>query len=90
MDGGPTSDAGSYSEGDVPRTIYQVRVRGRLGERWTHQFEGVTIAWLDDDTLLTGAADQAALHGLLKRVRDLGMSLVSVTLLKSDEAEDKT
>lgn len=66
--------------------IYQIRIRGQLGSEWTDWFEGLTVTWADGDTLLTGAVDQAALHGLLKRVRDLGMPLVSVTPLEPDEA----
>ena len=61
-------------------TIYQIRVQSHLGSDWTDWFEGLTIALEDNgDTLLTGPViDQAALHGLLKKVRDLGMPLLSV------------
>ena len=60
--------------------IYQIRIKGHLGPQWTEWFGGLTITLEDDDaTLLTGpVVDQAALHGLLKRVRDLGMPLLSV------------
>ena len=61
-------------------TIYQMRVKGHLDSDWTDWFEGLTITCEDNgETLLTGpVVDQAALHGLLKKVRDLGMQLVSV------------
>jgi hypothetical protein len=60
--------------------VYQIRIKGHLGHQWTERFEGLTITLEEDgDTLLTGpVADQSALHGLLKRVRDLGMPLISV------------
>ena len=60
--------------------IYQIRVTGHLGAQWTDWFEGLTITLEEDgDTLLTGpVVDQAALYGLLKKVRDLGLPLVSV------------
>jgi hypothetical protein len=61
-------------------TAYQIRVKGHLGHQWTDWFGGLTITLEDNgDTLLTGQiADQAALHGLLKKVRDLGTPLISV------------
>ena len=65
---------------DIDRPIvYQIRVKGHLGPQWTDWFGGVTIALEDNgDTLLTcPVADQAALHGLLRKVRDLGMPLIS-------------
>ena len=60
--------------------VYQVRIRGHLSGQWQDWFGGLAIT-LDDngETLLTGpVVDQAALHGLLRRVRDLGMPLISV------------
>ena len=60
--------------------VYQIRLKGHLGSQWIDWFEGLTITLEENgDTLLTGPViDQAALHGLLKKVRDLGLPLVSV------------
>ena len=59
--------------------VYQIRIEGHLGPRWGDRFGGMTITLEDKgDTLLTGpVVDQAALHGLLRKVRDLGMPLIS-------------
>ena len=69
--------------------VYQIRIKGHLGRQWADWFEGLTITLEDNgDTLLTGQViDQAALHGLLKRVRDLGMPLVSVCPLEHGQAD---
>ena len=69
--------------------IYQIRIKGHLGQQWTEWFEGLTITLEDNgDTLLTGpVVDQAALHGLLKKVRDLGMPLLSVDPVKLNKAD---
>ncbi len=65
---------------------YEIRVRGHLDDRWSNWFEGLAITLEDNgDTLLTGPViDQAALHGLLKRVRDLGLPLISINPLEPD------
>ena len=72
-----------------PPMVYQIRVKSHLGSDWTDWFEGLTITLEDTgDTLLTGpVVDQAALHGLLKKVRDLGMPLVSVNPVESSHAD---
>jgi hypothetical protein len=59
--------------------VYQIRIKGHLGPQWTDWFGGLTITLEDNgETLLTGpVVDQAALHGLLRKVRDLGMPLIS-------------
>jgi hypothetical protein len=64
--------------------VYQVRIRGLLDSRWSDWFDGMTVSATDHgDTLLTGPIeDQAALHGLLKKVRDSGLPLISVTCLE--------
>lgn len=69
--------------------LYEIRIKGHLNNRWTGLFEGLTITLEDNgDTLLSGPViDQAALHGLLKKVRDLGMPLVSVSPVKSRPAD---
>jgi len=67
--------------------IYQIRLKGHLSSQWTDWFEDLTITLeKDGDTLLAGPViDQAALHGLLKKVRDLGLPLVSVNQVQIDE-----
>ncbi len=78
----PTTDPGQPP-------VYQIRVRGHLGPRWADWFAGLTVTPEDNgDTLLTGpVVDQAALHGLLRRVRDLGLTLLSVVRLEPGQAD---
>ncbi len=63
---------------------YQIRIKGHLDEQWADWFGGLTVTLnKGGDTLLTGPViDQAALYGLLKKVRDLGMPLLSVNRVK--------
>ena len=69
--------------------LYEIRIKGHLDTRWADWFEGLTITALDNgETLLTGmVVDQAALHGLLRKVRDLGMPLLSVTRVRPSQAD---
>jgi len=69
--------------------VYQIRIKGHLGRQWTGWFGGLSITLEDNgETLLTGpVVDQAALHGLLRQVRDLGMPLVSVIPLQPEQAD---
>src|ERR1700694_874658 len=64
--------------------VDQIRIKGQLGRHWTDWFEGLTLTALDNsETLLTGpVVDQAALHGLLRKVRDLGVPLLSVIRIR--------
>jgi hypothetical protein len=69
--------------------VYQIRIKGHLGRQWTDWFGGLTVTLEDNgETLVTGpVVDQAALHGLLKKVRDLGMPLLSVNRVKPGQAD---
>ncbi len=70
MNGTPNPDA----------KVYQIRIKGHLDSQWIDWFEGLTITLEENgDTLLTGPViDQARLHGLLKKIRDFGIPLISV------------
>jgi hypothetical protein len=70
-------------------TVYQIRVKSHLGSGWTDWFEGLSITLQENgDTLLTGpVVDQAALFGLLRKVRDLGMPLISVNQMEPVSAD---
>jgi hypothetical protein len=78
-----SDDINSDTEPDQP-AVYQIRIVGQLDHRWADWFGGLTVTVENSgETLLTGpVVDQAALHGLLRTVRDLGMPLVSVRLLR--------
>ncbi len=68
---------GSYG----PRVQYEIRVEGHLTERWAAWFDGLAIVDQDDGTTVIrgSVVDQAALHGLLQRLRDIGIPLISLT-----------
>ena len=69
---------------------YEIRIKGHLDNRWADWFEGLTIMLEDNgETLLTGpVVDQAALHGLLRKVRDLGIPLVSVNRIEPEPPDE--
>jgi hypothetical protein len=69
--------------------VYQIRIKGHLGPQWTEWFEGMAVTREENgDTLLTGpVVDQAALHGLLKKVRDLGLPLLSVIRVETGQGD---
>ncbi len=71
--------------------VYEIRLAGQLGCQWADWFGGLTITLGEDgNTVLTGpVADQAALHGLLKKVRDLGLPLISVNRVEACQIGDK-
>jgi hypothetical protein len=76
-----TTSTGSLSPGHGTAPHYEIRVRGHLGSRWATWFDGLTLHAEDDGTtVLRGPViDQAALHGLLQKLRDLGVALISLT-----------
>ena len=82
------NDINSESEKAQP-LVYQIKIKGHLGREWTDWFSGLTISALDNgETLLTGPVlDQAALHGVLRKVRDVGMPLLSVNRVQPGQAE---
>jgi hypothetical protein len=71
---------------------YEVRLKGHLDTRWAAWFDGLSLSLESDGTTLIHAplADQAALHGLLQKVRDTGLPLVSVTHINPDEAPGRS
>ena len=77
----------------VERSLqYDIRVQGHLDARWAAWFGGLTLTnESDGTTIICGpVADQAALHGLLQKLRDMGMPLVSVTQVHPDQREAPT
>ena len=83
------SETQTSTEDHYESGLYEIRIKGHLASRWADWFEGLTITLEEDGvTLLTGpVVDQAALHGLLKKVRDLGIPLLSVMRLKPGQAD---
>jgi hypothetical protein len=80
----------SERDPDQPR-IFQIRIQGHLSQQWTDWFEGLTITLEEDgSTLLTGPViDQAALYGILKKVRDLAVPLLSVNSNRAESQDTK-
>lgn len=70
-------------------SVYQIRIQGHLGCQWTDWFEHMTVSQdANGETTVTGSVvDQAALHGLLRKVRDLGLPLLSITRIGSDDTD---
>lgn len=70
---------------DEPKT-YQIRIRGGFDETWSDWFDALTVIQKEDETLLTGLVrDQAALHGLLARIRDLGLPILLVEQIQGND-----
>jgi hypothetical protein len=80
------------SQGPGPDQVaYQIQVRGRLDEKWSDWFNGMTVE-VDNEssppvTTLTGVVDQSVLHGILSRIRDLNLPLISVTRIEPPKDE---
>jgi hypothetical protein len=70
--------------------VYQIRIQGHLGSEWADWFGGLSVTLQDNgDTLLTGpVVDQTALYGLLRKVRDLGIPLISVNRLQLGQTDE--
>ena len=69
---------------------YEIRVAGVLDDRWAAWFDGLQISGQGEETVICGlVADQPALHGLLTKVRDLGLCLISVRRLDTSQAETR-
>ena len=83
------SETHASTEDHYESGLYEIRIKGHLDDRWVYWFEGFAITLEEDgDTLLTGpVVDQAALFGLLRKVRDLGMPLISVICVEPDQAD---
>jgi len=88
----PTNTTGGSSAGHTDIQQYEIRVRGHLDARWTAWFDGLSLTNQDDGTTAISGpvVDQAALHGLLQKLRDAAIPLVSLTLLPPDAPRTPT
>lgn len=86
---GQMSETHTSTEDHHEPGVYEIRVKGHLDDRWADWFDGLTITLEDNgDSLLTGpVVDQAALHGLLRKVRDLGLPLIAVIEVELEQAD---
>jgi hypothetical protein len=84
-----TNNQPGAEDGSAPR--YEIRVKGRLGSRWATWFDGMNLTAEDDGTTVIRGpvVDQAALHGLLRTLRDLGITLLSLVPLPADGAVEQ-
>ena len=79
----------SKSIGLTQAARYEIRVKGELDTCWQAWFAGMTITASGDETIIRGTiADQAALHGLLMRIRDLGLPLIAVNQIAADPSAE--
>ena len=91
-DGPPTTEPPEHPSPHAAHVVdhYRIHVRGRLGARWATRFDGLTLEpTADDTTVITGpVVDQAALHGVLETLRDLGVTLLSLTRVPAGGAAE--
>ena len=85
-----TAEASAAGRIGIPQ--YEIRVKGRLGSRWAAWFDGLSLSTEDDGTTVISGpvVDQAALHGLLQKLRDVGIPLVALIQLAPDAATQDT
>ena len=84
MSESPTSAQHPHKPG-----LYEIRIKGHLERRWAEWFDGLTLTSVSDGTTVIHGpvVDQAALHGLLRKVRDIGLPLISVTHVEPDQPD---